>query len=105
LRIGERRTTQIYDEFLAGAGVRITQFGLLAHLEISKAPCEYLRAAELSMDPTTLNRNLKPLEKRRLVRSTISSKDRRAREIVLTAAGREVLCGVLRRSGKQPTSM
>lgn len=92
LRIGARQTTQIYDDFLAPADLRITQFGLLAHLEISKAPLSVAElAGELSMDPTTLNRNLKPLEKRGLVRSAVSAQDRRAKEIILTPAGRELL--------------
>jgi DNA-binding MarR family transcriptional regulator len=92
LRIGARQTTQIYDDFLAPAELRITQFGLLAHLEIRKAPLSVAElAGELSMDPTTLNRNLKPLEKRGLVRSAVSAQDRRAKEIILTPAGREVL--------------
>jgi DNA-binding MarR family transcriptional regulator len=92
LRKGARQTTQIYDEFLAPAGIRITQFGLLAHLEISAGPLSISALAdELNMDPTTLNRNLKPLEKRGLTLSKTSDHDRRAKEIVLTSAGRALL--------------
>ncbi|WP_425989959.1 MarR family winged helix-turn-helix transcriptional regulator [Afipia sp. DC4300-2b1] len=92
LRKGARQTTQIYDEFLAPSGIRITQFGLLAHLEISKAPLSVSAlATELSMDPTTLNRNLKPLEKRKLVRMITHDRDRRSKIIALTSSGRKLL--------------
>jgi DNA-binding MarR family transcriptional regulator len=92
LRKGARQTTQIYDEFLARADIRITQFGLLAHLEISRGPLSVSAlASELVMDPTTLNRNLKPLEARGLIKSSVSKLDRRAKEITLTPAGRALL--------------
>jgi DNA-binding MarR family transcriptional regulator len=92
LRKGARQTTQIYDKFLAPAGIRITQFGLLAHLEISGGPLSVAALAdELNMDPTTLNRNIKPLEKRKLVLSKVNDRDRRAKEILLTSTGRALL--------------
>lgn len=92
LRKGARQTTQIYDEFLAPSGIRITQFGLLAHLEISEIPLSVSALAnELSMDPTTLNRNLKPLEKRKLVRMAANDRDRRSKVITLTPTGRALL--------------
>jgi DNA-binding MarR family transcriptional regulator len=91
-RKGARQTTKIYDEFLAPSGLRITQFGLLAHLEESGRPLAVVElAAELNMDPTTLNRNLKPLERRKLLRIKESKKDRRVKEIWPTPAGRKLL--------------
>jgi DNA-binding MarR family transcriptional regulator len=91
-RKGARQTTKIYDEFLASCGLRITQFGLLAHLEENGGPLAVAElAGELNMDPTTLNRNLKPLERRKLLRIRARVKDRRAKEIWLTAAGRKLL--------------
>jgi DNA-binding MarR family transcriptional regulator len=91
-RKGARQTTKIYDEFLAPCGLRITQFGLLAHLEENGGPLAVAElAGELNMDPTTLNRNLKPLERRKLLRIRAKVKDRRAKEIWLTAAGRKLL--------------
>ena len=41
------------------------------------------------MDRTTLTANLKPLERRGCVRSTVDAKDRRARRMRLTPAGRK----------------
>jgi DNA-binding MarR family transcriptional regulator len=91
-RKGARQTTKIYDEFLAPCGLRITQFGLLAHLEENGGPLAVAElAGELNMDPTTLNRNLKPLERRKLLRIRAKVKDRRAKEIWLTASGRKLL--------------
>jgi DNA-binding MarR family transcriptional regulator len=91
-RKGARQTTKIYDEFLAPSGLRITQFGLLAHLQESGRPLAVVElATDLNMDPTTLNRNLKPLERRKLLRIKESKKDRRVKEIWSTAAGRKLL--------------
>jgi DNA-binding MarR family transcriptional regulator len=92
LRKGARQTTRIYDECLAPSGLRITQFGLLAHLAESEKPLAVAELAEaLDLDPTTLNRNLKPLEQRKLLQVRSGASDRRIREIMLTAAGRSLL--------------
>jgi DNA-binding MarR family transcriptional regulator len=91
-RKGARQTTKIYDEFLVPSGLRITQFGLLAHLEENGGPLTVAAlAGELNMDPTTLNRNLKPLERRKLLTTRENARDRRVKEIRLTPAGRKLL--------------
>jgi DNA-binding MarR family transcriptional regulator len=43
------------------------------------------------MDRTTLTANLKPLERRGLVRITVDQDDRRSRRLALTADGRALL--------------
>jgi DNA-binding MarR family transcriptional regulator len=43
------------------------------------------------MDRTTLNANLKPLERRGLVTVSVHDGDRRSRRLVLTPAGRSLL--------------
>jgi DNA-binding MarR family transcriptional regulator len=92
LRKGARQLTGIYDDFLSSVGIRITQFGLLAHLEERGSPLALAElAAELLLDPTTLNRNLKPLERQGLLKITANSRDRRVKEISLTPAGRQLL--------------
>jgi DNA-binding MarR family transcriptional regulator len=48
-------------------------------------------SSAIGMDPTTLNRTLKPLEAQALVLTTPDQRDRRARCIQLTAPGRERL--------------
>jgi DNA-binding MarR family transcriptional regulator len=43
------------------------------------------------MDRTTLTANLKPLERRRLVKIAIDKADKRGRRLLLTASGRTLL--------------
>ena len=66
--------TQIYDHALEPSGLTVSQFGLLAYLlGASRAPSNASSmgtiAEWLGMDPTTLNRNLKPLTAKGLVRN------------------------------------
>ena len=91
LRKAARRVSQIYDGHLEPAGLTVTQFGLLAHLERLAGIGVGALAEELIMDPTTLTRNLKPLERRGLVESAPDPRDRRARRLSLTGAGRAAL--------------
>ena len=51
----------------------------------------YPVAALLAMDRTTLTANLKPLERRVLVKIMVDPKDRRSRLLGLTDAGRALL--------------
>ena len=48
-------------------------------------------AALLAMDRTTLTANLKPLERRGLVKVKADKADKRSRRLILTAAGRALL--------------
>jgi DNA-binding MarR family transcriptional regulator len=43
------------------------------------------------MDRTTLTANLKPLERRRLLKVSVDKEDRRSRRLSLTSAGRALL--------------
>jgi len=90
LRKAARCATQIYDRCLEPTGLTITQFGLLAHLFLRAGISIGELAEALVMDPTTLTRNLRPLERRGHVRIKASKNDRRRREVVLTAGGRAV---------------
>ena len=81
-----RRITHAYDGALRPSGLRATQFTMLTVL-ILAGPMTVGRLAEkLAADRTTLTRNLKPLEKRGLVR-TESAGDRRVRLVSISAAG------------------
>jgi len=90
-RKAARRVSQIYDHCLAPYGLSITQYGLLAHIQRLEGVTIGALAAELVMDPTTLTRNLRPLQQRDLVALTPSKEDRRQREMRLTKKGRESL--------------
>jgi DNA-binding MarR family transcriptional regulator len=61
LRKLTRRMTQHYDARLAPAGLRVTQYSLLAALCHGGPACLSALADAMEMDRTTLTRNLRPL--------------------------------------------
>ncbi len=91
LRRTTRRVTQIYDRLLEPAGMTVNQFGLLARLYGASLRRETLPisvlAERLGMDPTTLNRSLKPLEAEGLVTNADDPADRRVRAVLITEQG------------------
>jgi DNA-binding MarR family transcriptional regulator len=96
VRKAARALSRIYDEALAPAGLRGTQFNLLVALSLAgEAPVAKV-ADELGLDRTTLTRNLAPLERDGLVKS-VADADRRVRRLRLTERGHEVLADALPR--------
>ena len=100
LREASRRLTQICDQALSPSGISTPQFGLLVSLHGSAQAGEDglalgLLAERLGMDPTTLNRNLKPLEARGLLTAEPDPTDRRVRLVRLAPAGRDALLAAL----------
>jgi DNA-binding MarR family transcriptional regulator len=89
LRKASRRVSQIYDRILATAGVTVTQYGLLGHLAAFDGIGVAALAEKLIMDPTTLTRNLRPLERRGLLAIKTDHHDKRSRRLHLTASGRK----------------
>ena len=87
LRQAARHVTQFYDRFLAGAGLRTTQFSILAKLKRTGPMTVNALASEMVMDRTTLGRNILPLERDGLISATTGSSDRRSKELRLTEAG------------------
>src|SRR5262249_59557256 len=61
LRKLTRRITQHYDAHLVAAGLRVTQYSLLANLCRGGPATMSKLAVALAMDRTTLTRHLKPL--------------------------------------------
>ena len=86
-RKAARRVTQIYDHELEPYGLTITQYGLLGHLYHFGGINVGALAEKLVMDPTTLTRNLRPLERQGYVVLTADEKDRRSRKLDLTEVG------------------
>ena len=89
-----RRTSRLlgryYDDALRHLGLRITQFNLLAVLA-QTGPIAITALAELvGMERSALARNLKPIERRKLVTVT-PGKDKRTRTVTLAPAGRRKL--------------
>ena len=90
-----RALARRFDVALKPAGITSGQFSLLMSLNRPKPPNLGSVADLLAMDRTTLTANLKPLERRRLVKTTPDPADGRARLLRLTSAGRAVLAAAV----------
>jgi DNA-binding MarR family transcriptional regulator len=96
IRRASRRMTQVYDHALEAAGLTINQFGLLANLYgvdlvRSTGLSIGVIAERLGADPTTLNRALKPLTARGLVKDLSDPADGRVRIVRITEKGKREL--------------
>src|SRR5260370_35084662 len=87
LRQAARHVSQFYDQFLAGCGLRGTQYSILARLRRRGPMSINALAAALVMDRTTLGRNILPLQRDGLVAIGPGRTDRRSKEVHLTKAG------------------
>jgi DNA-binding MarR family transcriptional regulator len=87
VRSAARHVTQLYDQFLAPAGLRTTQFSILAKLKRAGPLTINALADDMVMDRTTLGRNIQPLERDALIRIEPAPSDRRAKVLHLTKAG------------------
>jgi DNA-binding MarR family transcriptional regulator len=87
VRQAARHVTQSYDQFLAPAGLRTTQFSILAKLRRKGPMTINALAADLVMDRTTLGRNILPLERDGMITIESAASDRRSKELHLTKAG------------------
>ena len=86
-----RALARRFDDALAPFGLTSGQFSLLTSLNQPEPPSIGSVAALLVMDRTTLTANLKPLERRGLVKIGVDPADRRGRRLALTRAGRKLL--------------
>ena len=92
LRRAARLTTQTVDAHLAPSGLTVGQFGIMVQLfACARPPTMKELSGLIGMDPTTLNRTLKPLETQKLISTAPDKQDRRARCIQLTASGQKAL--------------
>ena len=90
LRRATRALTQLYDDAMAPAGLRVTQFSLLRTLARDGALRISDLAARQLLDRTALSRNLDPLVEHGFV-EVLKGYDARTREVALTRAGSRVL--------------
>lgn len=87
VRMAARAVTTLYDEHLQPAGLRASQLAVLwAVVALPKSTVGTI-AKTIAMDPTTLTRNLRLLERDSLV-TMVAGSDRREREVVASARGR-----------------
>jgi DNA-binding MarR family transcriptional regulator len=87
VRQAARHVTQFYDRHLASAGLRTTQFSILARLRRHGPMTINALAEDMVMDRTTLGRNILPLERDGLISIKPGRTDRRSKELRLTDAG------------------
>ena len=95
LQRAARAVARHFDELMRPAGLTSGQFSLLMSLNRPEPPTIRAVAELLAMDRTTLTANLKPLERRGLVRIKVDRDDRRSRRLVLTTKGRAALIAAL----------
>lgn len=86
-----RALARRFDEALKPVGITSGQFSLLNALNRPQPPTIGSVASLLAMDRTTLTANLKPLERRGLIKVEVDAEDRRGRRIRLMDAGMKVL--------------
>ncbi|HLJ00260.1 MAG TPA: MarR family transcriptional regulator [Bradyrhizobium sp.] len=86
-----RALARRFDEELAAVDLSSGQFSLLISLNRPEPPSLGAVAKLLAMDRTTLTANLKPLQRRGLVKVAAASEDRRSRLLQLTPAGKRLL--------------
>ena len=85
-----RTLTQLYDAALRDTGLEAPQFALLMAID-RIGPCNQAALGErYALDKTTVSRNLKWLQRQGWVDASIG-KNRRERELTLTAEGRKRL--------------
>lgn len=90
LRRATRRVSQFFDQVFAPSGLRATQYMMLFEIE-RLGPISLLSLAKhMIMDRATIGHNIRPLEAKEYLTLTVG-KDRRSREVSLTAAGRKIL--------------
>jgi len=86
-----RALARHFDEVLRPLDLTNGQFSLLVSLNRPEAPSIGSVAALLAMDRTTLTANLKPLERRGLLKVSVDKEDKRSRRLTISAAGRALL--------------
>ena len=90
LRRATRALTQLYDDLLEPAGLRLTQFSLLRTLAAFGAMLISNLAERLLLDRTALSRNLDPLVEQGLV-EIVRGRDARTREVAISRQGMNAL--------------
>lgn len=89
LRKASRVVTRLYDDLLQPTGLRSTQVVLLVMVAAEGELSMSRLACELLLSPSTLSRNLRPLERDGLVK--VRQAGKRGKSVSLTPAGRKAL--------------
>ena len=81
--------SQLYDDVLQPTGLRSTQVALLVLLAVENESSMSRLARQMMLSPSTLSRNLGPLQRDGLI--NIKATGKRGKSVSLTAAGRKAL--------------
>lgn len=100
IRKTDRIVTGVYDSFIRKAGLKSTQYCLLRCIDNLGEPCLSDIANALSMDQTTVTRNVEKLKRKGLVSASVSPADPRRTNIAVTPAGTAML-GEARKAWEQ----
>lgn len=104
LRQFMRRVTQHYDAQMSQAGLKTTQYSLLSHIEKLGPVRPIDLAASMKMTPSTLTRNLRPLEEAGWI-AIVAGTDARSRLIAMTKEGSAKRAAAKRRWRKAQDSL
>jgi DNA-binding MarR family transcriptional regulator len=86
-RLAARRITQFLEREMAGCGLGLAQFGLLAQIAGAGDDTLGALAERTGLDQSTLSRNLRTLEGEGLVEIAVVETDLRRRAVWLTETG------------------
>ena len=90
-----RALARRFDDAMRPLDLTHGQFSLLMSLNRAEPASIGEVAQFLAMDRTTLTANIKPLERRGLLKVTVDREDRRSRRLTLTGAGHALLIQAL----------
>ncbi|MFJ7917550.1 MULTISPECIES: MarR family winged helix-turn-helix transcriptional regulator [unclassified Lysinibacillus] len=91
LRKKTRLVTQLYDKLLQPTGLKVTQYSMLANIDLQQAVSISRLGEILLLDQTTITRNINLLKRNGYVDLTRDPQDARAKVITLTDKGVEKL--------------
>jgi DNA-binding MarR family transcriptional regulator len=86
-RLAARRITNFLEERMAGSGLSLSQFGLMAQIAAALDDTLGALAERTGLDQSTLSRNLRGLETAGLVEIATTDGDQRRRAVWLTEEG------------------
>jgi DNA-binding MarR family transcriptional regulator len=86
-RLAARRITNFLEQQMAGSGLSLTQFGLMAQIAAATDDTLGALAERTGLDQSTLSRNLRGLETVGLVEIAVPDDDQRRRAVWLTEEG------------------
>jgi DNA-binding MarR family transcriptional regulator len=90
-RLAARRITNFLEQRMAGSGLGIAQFGLMAQIAAASDDTFGALAGRTGLDQSTLSRNLRGLEAAGLVEIAVAEGDQRRRAVWLTEHGARLL--------------